>query len=127
VLLDGAHNPAGARALARAMDELEVRDVPVVFGATRGKRVTAMLRALAERMPRFVFTSIGEPSALPAERLLTTWRGIGAGGEAVADVHSAVERAAGLRRDAAQPVVVAGSLYLVGAVRGWLLGGVPAA
>jgi dihydrofolate synthase/folylpolyglutamate synthase len=127
VLLDGAHNPAGARALAQAMDELEVRDVPVVFGATRGKRVTAMLRALAERMPRFVFTSIGEPSALPAERLLTTWRGIGTGGEAVADVQSAVERAAGLRRDAAQPVVVAGSLYLVGAVRGWLLGGVPAA
>jgi dihydrofolate synthase/folylpolyglutamate synthase len=127
VLLDGAHNPAGARALAQAMDELEVRDVPVVFGATRGKRVTAMLRALAERMPRFVFTSIGEPSALPAERLLTTWRGIGAGGEAVADVQSAVERAAGLRRDAAQPVVVAGSLYLVGAVRGWLLGGGPAA
>src|SRR4029078_10509888 len=47
VLLDGAHNPAGARALARGLAELGMRGFPMVFGATRGKRVTAVLRALA--------------------------------------------------------------------------------
>ncbi|MGH2489340.1 MAG: bifunctional folylpolyglutamate synthase/dihydrofolate synthase, partial [Candidatus Limnocylindria bacterium] len=47
VLLDGAHNPAGARALARALGELGVRRFPLVFGAMRGKRVAAILRALA--------------------------------------------------------------------------------
>lgn len=52
VLLDGAHNPAGARALARALEELGVTDFPLVFGATRGKRVSDMLRALAVRRPR---------------------------------------------------------------------------
>ena len=51
VLLDGAHNPAGARALARALGELGMRRFPLVFGAMRGKRVPAVLRALAALDP----------------------------------------------------------------------------
>ncbi|HEX6655051.1 MAG TPA: Mur ligase family protein [Candidatus Limnocylindria bacterium] len=124
ILLDGAHNPAGARALARALAELEVIDVPMVMGATRGKRITAMLGALAERRPRPVFTAVEEGNALPPARLLATWRRVAPNrrGETSADVGAALARAAELRRDPAQPVVVAGSLYLVGAVRGLLLG-----
>ena len=123
VLLDGAHNPAGARALARALEELGVEDVPMVIGATRGKRITAMLRSLAGRRPRPVFTSISEASALPPTQLLRTWRRIGGGrSEAMQDVDAALRHAAELRRDPQQPIVVAGSLYLVGAVRSRLLG-----
>jgi dihydrofolate synthase / folylpolyglutamate synthase len=129
ILLDGAHNPAGAQALARALEELGVRDIPMVIGATRGKRITAMLRALAERQPRPVFTAIAESNALPPTTLLTAWRRVAprSGGEAAGEVERALARAAELRRDPAQPVVVAGSLYLVGAVRGLLLGTVAAA
>jgi dihydrofolate synthase/folylpolyglutamate synthase len=128
VLMDGAHNPAGARALARALEELDVSQVPMVFGATRGKRVTAMLRALAPRKPRLVFTSIGEPNALPATRLLATWNGSGGGpAEAIEDLDAALERAAAMRRMPEEPLVVAGSLYLVGAVRSRVLGGGAAA
>jgi len=124
VLMDGAHNPAGARALARALEELDVSQVPMVFGATRGKRVTAMLRAFAPRKPRLVFTSIGEPNALPATRLLATWNRIGGGpAEAVEDLDAALKRAAAIPRKPEKPLVVAGSLYLVGAVRSRLLGG----
>lgn len=125
VLLDGAHNPAGARALAAALEELDLSDLPMVFGATRGKRVSDMLRALAQRRPRPVFTAIAEGTALPPQRLLSTWRRVaprGARGEVVADPAAALERAAALRRDPAQPVLVAGALYLVGAVRAQLLG-----
>ncbi len=128
VLLDGAHNPAGARALARALEELGVTDFPLVFGATRGKRVSDMLRALAVRRPRAVFTAIGEARALPAEHLLATWRRIGGGdAQAVAEAGTALERAAALRHDPRQPLVVAGSLYLVGAVRARVLGAEAAA
>ena len=124
ILLDGAHNPAGARALAGALEELEVQDVPMVIGATRGKRITAMLRALAERRPRPVFTAIDEGNALSPRALLTAWRRAAPGrrGETVEDVEAALARAADLRRDPTQPLVVAGSLYLVGAVRSLLLG-----
>ena len=45
VLLDGAHNPAGARALTAALRELGLRRFPLLFGAMRGKRVSAVLRA----------------------------------------------------------------------------------
>lgn len=121
MLLDGAHNPAGGRALARALEELGLRGFPLVFGATRGKRVAPVLRALAPLRPRPVFTQIPEGGALEASELLRAWRRMGTGGSAVPDVAGALRAAADLRRPPEQPVVVAGSLYLVGAVRGMLL------
>ncbi len=126
VLLDGAHNPAGARALARALAELGVRRFPLVFGAMRGKRVTAVLRALAPLEPRPVFTAVADPHAHPPEELLRTWRVVvpdargGAAGTAAATVEEALTRAAA--DSGTGPVVVAGSLYLVGAVRAALTG-----
>jgi len=123
VLLDGAHNPAGARALAAALRELDMRRFPLVFGAMRGKRVSAVLRALAPLEPRAVFTRVAEGGALPPDQLLRTWRRVG-GGAAYAAVTpaEALARGARLRATPDQPIVVAGSLYLVGAVRGMLLG-----
>ena len=123
VLLDGAHNPAGARALAGALGELGMRRFPLVFGATRGKRVSAVLRALAPLEPRPVFTRVADGTALPPEDLLRRWRRIGRQpGLTAATPDAALLLAAGLRTAADQPVVVAGSLYLVGAVRGMLRG-----
>ena len=122
VLLDGAHNPAGGRALARALEELGQRDFPMVFGASRGKRVGPVLDALAPLRPRPVFTQVAEGSAVEAGDLLRAWRRRERGGRAVPDVAQALRAAADLRRRPDQAVVVAGSLYLVGAVRGMLLG-----
>jgi dihydrofolate synthase / folylpolyglutamate synthase len=122
VLLDGAHNPAGARALAGALAELAVRRFPLVLGVMRGKRVAAILRALAPLEPRPVFTRVEEPGALPPGELLRSWRRLAPGGEQAPTPAAALARATELRADAGQPVVVAGSLYLVGAVRGMLTG-----
>ena len=123
VLLDGAHNPAGARALARALAELGMRRFPLVFGATRGKRVSAVLRALASLEPRPIFTQVADPGALPAAALQRRWQRIaGERGRVAATPEQALRAAASLRAAADQPIVVAGSLYLVGAVRGMLLG-----
>jgi dihydrofolate synthase/folylpolyglutamate synthase len=122
VLLDGAHNPAGARALASSLEDLGVRGFPLVFGAMRGKRVSAVMRSMAPLAPRPVFTAVADPGALPAAELLRRWRRLARSGQAVADPETALERAAEMRRSAGQPLVVAGSLYLVGAVRGMLLG-----
>lgn len=130
VLLDGAHNPAGARALTRALGELGVRRFPLVFGAMRGKRVAAVLRALAPLEPRPVFTAVADPHALPPDRLLRTWRRVapqrrGAeAGTTAPTPDQAVQRAASLDPSAG-PVVVAGSLYLVGAIRATLTGEQP--
>jgi dihydrofolate synthase/folylpolyglutamate synthase len=123
VLLDGAHNPAGARALTRALDELGMRRFPLIFGATRGKRVAAVLRALAPLEPRPVFTHVEDDSAIRAEDLLARWRRVTDwGGQTASSPAAALQKAAALRKATDQPIVVAGSLYLVGAVRGILRG-----
>lgn len=127
VLLDGAHNPAGARALAAALAELGVHGFPLAFGAMRGKRVSAVLRALAPLDPRPVFTSVADAHAHTPEELLRTWRRVvpdargSAAGRVAADPVTALSIAADLA-PARGPVVVAGSLYLVGAVRAHLTG-----
>jgi dihydrofolate synthase/folylpolyglutamate synthase len=129
IVLDGAHNPAGARALARALGELGVERFPLVFGAMRGKRVSAVLRVLAPLEPRPVFTAVSDPHAQPPEQLLRTWRrvvptarGAAAGAIAAAPI-DALRQATALGGNG--PVVVAGSLYLVGAIRAALTGEEP--
>ena len=117
VLLDGAHNPAGAEALARALADLGLRHPTIVFGAMRGKRVSAVLRALAPLDPRFIFTRVADAGALEPQSLARTWRRV-SGRPAL----TAATPAEALERSDADPVVVAGSLYLVGAVRGIITG-----
>jgi folylpolyglutamate synthase/dihydropteroate synthase len=94
-----------------------------VLGAMRGKRVRDMLRAVAALEPRPVFTAVTEPGARSPAELLDAWRAVGGrGGQVASDPAKALQEAAALRRSSDQPVVVAGSLYLVGAVRAMLAG-----
>ena len=116
ILLDGAHNPAGAAALARALADLGLRRPTIVFGAMRGKDLHGVLTALAPLEPRFVFTRVDDPGALPPEDLAAAWAPIGGDASTAPDPATAVALAEG------DPVVVAGSLYLVGAVRGMITG-----
>jgi dihydrofolate synthase/folylpolyglutamate synthase len=116
VLLDGAHNPAGAAALARALADLGLERPTIVFGAMRGKKVADVLRALAPLEPRFVFTRVDDPGAHDPAELARAWRRLGGRrGSTAATPEEALRRAEG------DPVVVAGSLYLVGAVRGMIV------
>jgi folylpolyglutamate synthase/dihydropteroate synthase len=100
-----------------------MRRFPLVFGAMRGKRVTAVLRALAPLEPLPVFTRVDDPNAHEPATLLRAWRRFSAGGDLAATPEAALITAAERRREPEQPIVVAGSLYLVGAVRGMLSSG----
>lgn len=115
ILLDGAHNPAGAAALARALADLGLRRPTIVFGAMRAKDVRGVLRALAPLQPRFVFTRVDDPGALSPDELMAAWAPIGGSAATAPDPGRALAVADG------DPVVVAGSLYLVGAVRGLIV------
>ncbi|HJP70971.1 MAG TPA: Mur ligase family protein [Candidatus Limnocylindria bacterium] len=117
VLLDGAHNPAGAAALAAALADLGVQRPLIAFGAMRGKKVRAVLRALAPLDPRFIFTRVDDPKAFAPEALAAAWRAVS--GQPSLTASNATEA---LTMAYADPVVVAGSLYLVGEVRGILTG-----
>jgi len=127
VLLDGAHNPAGAAALATALDDLrpflDPGPVTLVTATMADKDVDGLIAALsaarALKDARVVATTLPGSRAMPAEALAERWRRLGptAGVRAEGDPETALTRAL----DADGPVVVAGSLYLVGVARARLV------
>ena len=113
LLLDAAHNPAGARALASYLLGAARSGVTLVFGAMKDKAVAEMLRALAPVARSVVCTDAPTPRAMPAAELLEIATSLGLDATAVEDPMAAVDRACA----APAPVVVAGSIFLIGAVR----------
>jgi dihydrofolate synthase/folylpolyglutamate synthase len=117
VLLDAAHNPAGARALAAYLAEWHPGGVPIVFGAMRDKDVQGMLAALAPQASRIDVTRAQTPRAMEPAALAEAARR-----EAPAvpvDVHSNVRVAleSAIDRSESSTVVCAGSIFLVGEAR----------
>ena len=123
VILDGAHNPAGAQALARGLDEiapfLASGRPTLVVAIMADKDVDGVVAALAEcaflRGSRVICTAPAGGRALPAAALAARWRELaGRAAEAIAAPPEALGEALAT---GSGPVVVAGSLYLVGAAR----------
>ena len=114
VLIDGAHNPAGAWALARYLDETYRRPLPIVFGAMQDKRIDRMLEALLPAASRLICTAPRSSRAASPEDLMRIARSIDSGVpiETEARPLHAVARAL----ESGSPAVVAGSLYLAGEV-----------
>jgi dihydrofolate synthase/folylpolyglutamate synthase len=114
VLVDGAHNPAGAHALARFVETTYRRRLPFVVGIMADKQIDAMLRAFAPVAARFVFTAAASARAAAPEVLRARATAVAPGVpvSVVPAPDGAVEAAA--KDDG--PVVVAGSLYLAGEI-----------
>jgi dihydrofolate synthase / folylpolyglutamate synthase len=116
VLLDAAHNPAGARALASYLREAAPGGVALVFGAMRDKAVREMLTALAPTATSIVCVTAPSPRAITAGELAALAGTLGLRAEAIADPIEAITRACA----GGGTVVVAGSIFLIGPVREWL-------
>jgi dihydrofolate synthase/folylpolyglutamate synthase len=114
MLLDAAHNPAGAAALSRYLAEMYPAGLPLVFAVMRDKNVIGMLRHLLPHVTSLIATQPRTARAMPAEEIATAARTIAPNipVEARPDVHRALE-AAWAR---GTTVCVAGSIFLVGEV-----------
>jgi dihydrofolate synthase/folylpolyglutamate synthase len=118
VILDCAHNPEGARALAAALEDAAVAPdtTTLLFGALVDKAYVEMLEVLAPRAARRLYTSPKGRAPAPFDALVAV-----APGEVVAEPLAALERAIALTEPGGA-VVVAGSSYLVGELRAALFG-----
>ncbi len=119
VVLDGAHNPDGLGRLVTTLRD-EFGDVAwtVVMGAMADKDVEAMISELDGLAVRLVVTQVADSRAVPAEDLADLARRLlGVPVTARAEPRAAVDDAVGSTLDDGA-VLVTGSLYLVGAVRG---------
>lgn len=135
VLLDGAHNPAGAAALAVALDDLRPHlagggaasppALTMVWGSMSDKDVPGVIAAMsgcaALAGATVICTSLDLPRALSAPDLAAAWQAAGIPGlrALAAETPDAALDLALQTGDGT--VVVAGSLYLVGAARARLV------
>jgi dihydrofolate synthase/folylpolyglutamate synthase len=116
IVIDVAHNPAGAWALRSALSErYPDRPLIFVFGAMRDKAISEMTEILFPLADRVIATRPANPRAASPDEIQRAASRTGIAVEALEDVCSAVERARALS-SAGTVIVVTGSIYLVGEV-----------
>jgi len=125
LLIDAAHNPAGAAALASYLQDTGSRNLPVVFAAMVDKDLSGMVTALAPIASSFIATTVPHARARTAEQLAGEIRTIlpGVPVAAVTEPEAAVTRAFDQPRppDGPRRAVAAGSIYMVGPLRAKLI------
>ncbi len=118
VILDGAHNPAGAHAAAITLDDF---DVPgsrfLVVGLSAGRDPVEMLEVLAEREVELVVACAADyPRAMPAAEVAAAAEEVGVEAIVAKDVGDALEKV-GEAAGSDDLILVTGSLYVVGEAR----------
>jgi dihydrofolate synthase/folylpolyglutamate synthase len=117
VILDGAHNPQGAHALAvTLLTEFVFRNRIAVLGVLGDKDVDAIAAEVVRFADHVVVTQPPSSRAATLDRLEKAVRDAGGSVETAPDVASAIELASGVAT-AEDAVVVTGSLYTVGSAR----------
>jgi dihydrofolate synthase/folylpolyglutamate synthase len=116
-VIDGAHNPAGMRALAESLPEwLDGRELVTVVSVLDDKDAAAMLQALIPYTTHIVCTTNANPRALPPATLQSLARQLGF--EAVSTERDPRAALAAARGIASHPptdgaVLATGSIYLI--------------
>jgi dihydrofolate synthase/folylpolyglutamate synthase len=121
VVLDGAHNGEGVRALVEELEDFrEGRRIKLLFASMEDKDWRFMLEKLSEIVDEMVLTRVDmERSADPHQ--LASHLGEKIRSRVIEDARSAVEYVlAGADSD--EIILVAGSLYLLGEIRPMLIG-----
>ena len=120
VLLDGAHNDPGMRALGAYLDAwLPREDVVLLTGMMADKEIDKMADRLRTRVRCAVCVAPQNPRALPAEELAEAFARRGVRAETADGAAKGLRRARALAGPSGT-VLAAGSLYLIGELRALL-------
>lgn len=120
IVLDGAHNPSAATVLAAAWRDVYPRDAAtLVVSAAEDKDTAGLLEVLAPLAASIHLCPLDSPRAQTTDQLAAALQAGAAPHTAHPDFQTAL--AAALTED--RPVLVAGSLFLVGEARALLTGG----
>jgi len=114
LLLDAAHNPEGAAALAAYLEHSGAAPQPLVFAAMQDKNIADMLRALLPFSSRLIVTRASNARSEDPATIADTARAL-APAMPIA-VEPAPARALELAWQSAPSIVVAGSIFLLGDV-----------
>lgn len=120
-LLDGAHNPDGCLALVKSLEELfPGKTITAVVGIMDNRPVEEMAAILAPKLGKVVATLVPDPKAAPTARIAAAFRRLGVEAVEMPDPQQAFQAVLTAAGDS--PVLLTGSLYLIGALRPYLTG-----
>lgn len=121
ILLDGAHNPAGAIALAEALGDCNYRRLFLVTGVMADKDVRKIFAPLADKVHRAYAVTPAVERALDDTALAGILKNSGIDTTACGSVGNGIASA---RLDAEEDdlILVCGSLFTVGEAKAWLAG-----
>jgi len=121
LLLDGAHNPSGAGALAEALGDIHYRNLLLVLGVMGDKDVREIVSALAPLTATCYCVSPAIDRAMDDVKLSAIIADQGVPAIACGSVANGIQSA---RRDAGADdlILVCGSLFTVGEAKAWLAG-----
>jgi len=120
IVLDGAHNPQAIEALVATLKRDRSPTISLLFGALKDKDIASMIKKLSPLVKRAAIVPLPSDRSEDPQRIVSLWRGN-------KNVHSFSSIGRGWRNiiNPAErcPIVVTGSLYLVGAIRKKILRG----
>ena len=118
VLLDGGHNEAGGALLAQSLQQLfPDTQFHMLIGMMRDKDIDGYLRHLIPLCRQADCVAPQNPRSMPAEELAQTLQRLGVAAQAVPLQESTLQSLCAQET----PLLICGSLYLAGEVRGQLL------
>ena len=123
VVMDGAHNPAAALALFDSLQDIYPKKKWIILnGFLKDKDYTAFAKILR---PITLLSIVSEPPSERAEtgaRVAKAWEKAGVRNFWIKDWRKALDLSLNVSRKAKMPLLVTGSLYLIGICRRLLIG-----
>lgn len=117
VIIDGAHNEAGAQALQETMAQYFAgKKILLVAGILADKQIDSIVKFLTKITDHIIVTEPDNPRKLAASELAKHMADAGVTAEVASDAEAAMHRAKELA-DGYDVILFAGSLYLIGDVR----------
>ncbi|HWC18076.1 MAG TPA: cyanophycin synthetase [Terriglobales bacterium] len=112
VVLDVAHNPAGAWALRSTLSAgYEGKPLTIIFGVMRDKDIVQIAEILFPLAEEVIATRVNSPRAASPNEIRELTIHVGTEITPSADLIEAI----GVARQRGRPIVITGSVYLVGA------------
>ena len=119
VILDGAHNPAGALVLKESLErEFQYQHLILLIGIMKDKDIQSMLHLLAPRADHLILTRPHTDRASPPSLLKKALGQNGKKAEIAEDFKEAIERGLSLTHQE-DLLCITGSLYTVGEARAY--------
>ena len=117
IILDAAHNPHAAEALAATwMEEFPDQKAQVIFGAVEGKNTDKVLAAITPIAAHFHFTPTNSARGLSTEELIPNLPD----GAPAHTAHSSLQQAISAAGES--PTLICGSIFLIGEAKAQLSG-----